>query len=150
MDLHPDFKELLAECVAARVEFAVVGGYAVGFHARPRATKDLDLLVLGAPENLDRLATALETFGAPANVVAAARTAGVDDVIYFGVAPLRVDIMTQADGIDTAAALARAVHAEVGALSIPILGLPDLIANKRAAGRKQDLADLEVLESLRP
>jgi hypothetical protein len=122
MDLHPDFKELLAECVAARVEFAVVGGYAVGFHARPRATKDLDL---------------------------AATTAEADEVIYFGVAPLRVDIMTQADGIDTRAALERAVYADLGTVSVPILGLTDLIANKRASGRKQDLADLEALELFR-
>jgi hypothetical protein len=148
MDLHPDFKELLAECVAAKVEFVVVGGYAVGFHSRPRATKDLDLLVIGVPENLERLAAALQTFGAPSNVVAAARTAGSDDVIYFGVAPLRVDIMTQADGIDSRAAVQRAVHANLGTFSVPIVGLADLIANKRASGRKQDLADLEVLESL--
>jgi len=146
MDLHPDFKELLAECVAAKVEFAIVGGYAVGFHARPRATKDLDLLVLGVPENLERLAAALETFGAPPNVVAAAKTAGADDVLYFGVVPLRVDIMTQADGIETRVALGRAVYADLGTFEAPILGLADLIANKRATGRKQDLADLELLE----
>jgi predicted nucleotidyltransferase len=149
MDLHPDFKELLAECVAAKVEFAIVGGYAVGFHARPRATKDLDLLVLGVPENLARLAAALSVFGAPPNVVAAAKTARADDVIYFGVAPLRVDIMTQADGIDTHDALERAVYADLGTVSVPILGLGDLIANKRASGRKQDLADLEALELVR-
>ena len=150
MDLHPDFKELLAECVAARVEFAIVGGYAVGFHARPRATKDLDLLVLGVPENLARLAAALAAFGAPPNVVAAAKTVAADDVIYFGVAPLRVDIMTQADGIDTRAALERAVYADLGTVSVPIVALVDLIANKRASGRKQDLADLEVLELSHP
>ena len=147
MDLHPDFKELMEECVAARVEFAIVGGYAVGFHARPRATKDLDLLVLGVPENLARLAAALEAFGASPNVVAAAKTAAADDVIYFGVAPLRVDIMTQADGIDTRAALERAVHADLGTVSVPIVGLADLIANKRVSGRKQDL---EVLELSQP
>lgn len=150
MDLHPDFKELLAECVAAKVEFAIIGGYAVGFHARPRATKDLDLLVLGVPENLARLAAALAAFGAPSNVVAATTTAQADDVIYFGVAPLRVDIMTQADGIDTRAALARAVYADLGTVSVPILGLADLIDNKRASGRTQDLADLEVLELSHP
>ena len=146
MDLHPDFKELLAECVAAKLSFAIASGYAVGFHARPRATKDLDLLVLGVPENLARLATALAAFGAPPNVIAAATTAEADDVIYFGIAPVRVDIMTQADGIDTRAALERAVYADLGTVSVPILGLTDLIANKRASGRKQDLADLEALE----
>jgi hypothetical protein len=48
VDLHPDFKELLAEFVHCGVSFVVIGGYAVGHHAKPRATKDLDLLVSGA------------------------------------------------------------------------------------------------------
>jgi predicted nucleotidyltransferase len=59
MDLHPDFRDLLAEFVRAKVEFAVIGGYAVGSHAKPRATKDLDVLVAGTPENLARVARAL-------------------------------------------------------------------------------------------
>ena len=67
-------------------------------------------------------------------------------MIYFGVAPLRVDIMTQVDGIDTRTAIARAVYADLGTVSVPIVALADLIANKRASGRKQDLADLEALE----
>jgi hypothetical protein len=149
MNLHPDFKDLLAECVRASLEFAVLGGYAVGFHARPRATKDIDLLVLRTPENLARLAQALEAFGAPANVVAAAPAAKEDEVLYFGVKPLRVDIMTRADGIDTATALRRVVFAEIADLRIPILSREDLLANKRAAGRPQDLADVHALERAR-
>jgi hypothetical protein len=148
MDLHPDFRDLLAECVAAKLEFAILGGYAVGFHAKPRATKDIDLLVLGEKENLKRLAAALRAFGAPSNVIEAALSASIDEVLYFGVAPLRVDIMTTADGIDTGASLGRVVFADLNGLRIPILGLDDLLANKRAAGRKQDLADVEVLERL--
>ena len=149
MDLHPDFKELLAECVAARVEFAIVGGYAVGFHARPRATKDLDLLVAGTPANLERLANALERFGAPAQVVRAARTAGPEDVLYFGSPPLRVDLMTYADGLDTREVLGRTDTAHLLGLDVPVIALDDLIANKRAAGRKQDVADVELLEAVR-
>lgn len=149
MDLHPDFKDLLAECVAAGLEFVVLGGYAVGFHATPRATKDIDLLVLAEPENLTRLAAALGKFGAPPNVVQAARSAGPDDVLYFGIPPVRVDIVTAADGIDTRAAIARAVVAQLGDLQVPIISLDDLIENKRAAGRKQDLADLDKLENVR-
>lgn len=149
MDLHPDFKERLAECVAAGVEFAIVGGYAVGFHARPRATKDLDLLVAGTPENLERLAAALERFGAPAQVIRAAKTAGPEDVLYFGSPPLRVDVMTRADGLDTAAVLGRTAIAHLVGLDVPVISLDDLITNKRAAGRKQDLADVELLEAVR-
>ncbi len=146
MDLHPDFKELLEACVRYGVEFAILGGYAVGFHARPRATKDLDLLVLGEPINLQRLADALQAFGAPGNVVEAARTAQPDEVLYFGAPPLRVDILTRADGIDTGEALGHVVFASLGDVSVPVLGLQDLIANKRAAGRPQDLVDVALLE----
>lgn len=149
MDLHPDFKELLAECVRAGVEFVIVGGYAVSVHARPRATKDLDLLVAGEPANLARLAEALDAFGAPANVVGAARVASSDDVIFFGVAPLRVDIMTSADGIETRGAIERAIFVPLGALSIPVVSLDDLITNKRASGRARDLADVEELERVK-
>lgn len=59
MDLHPDFRDLLAEFVRCGVKFAVLGGYAVGHHAKPRATKDLDLLVSAEGDNRERLAVAL-------------------------------------------------------------------------------------------
>ena len=149
MDLHPDFRDLLAEFVRSAVRFAIVGGYAVGHHAKPRATKDLDLLVSGTAENLARLAEALERFGAPRTVIDAARTMGQADIVYMGVAPVRVDMMRSADGIDTEQALLRADQLTLGALEVPVLALDDLIANKRAAGRARDLADVAMLERFR-
>jgi predicted nucleotidyltransferase len=146
VDLHPDFRDLLAELARYEVEFAVLGGYAVGHHAKPRATKDLDLLVSGKPANLERVAAALSEFGAPSHVVAAARTMKATDVVFLGVPPVRVDILRSADGIETEAALARAVNVHLGELAIKVLSLADLIANKRAAGRPQDLADVALLE----
>lgn len=80
MDLHPDFRDLLVEFVRERVRFVVLGGYAVGHHAKPRATKDLDLLVSGEGDNLERVGRALETFGAIANKRAAGRPQDVADV----------------------------------------------------------------------
>jgi hypothetical protein len=149
MDLHPDFSDLLAEFARFEVRFAILGGYAVGFHARPRATKDLDLLVSGRDDHLDRAARALEAFGAPAHVVRGVRALGPTEVAFLGVPPVRVDILRSVDGIDTEAALDRAVVATVGSLRLPILHLDDLIANKRAAGRPQDLADVALLERVR-
>lgn len=146
MDLHPDFRDLLAEFVRCEVNFAVLGGYAVGHHAKPRATKDLDLLVSAEGDNLERVATALAAFGAPAAVVLAARAMGVTDVVFLGVPPVRIDILRTADGIDTEAALARSQPVDLGALQVRVLALADLIANKRAAGRPQDLADVALLE----
>jgi predicted nucleotidyltransferase len=149
MDLHPDFKDLLADLVREKVEFAIIGGYAVGMHAKPRATKDLDVLVSGNEANLERAARALEHFGAPANVVQATRTMAKDEVVYLGREPVRIDIMRSADGIDTDAVIARAVKTRIDGVDVPVIALADLIANKKASGRPQDLADVAVLERVR-
>jgi len=149
MDLHPDFKDLLAEFARCDVKYALLGGYAVGYHAKPRATKDLDLLVSGQHDNLERVASALAAFGAPAHVVESARTLAIDEIAHFGVPPVRVDLLRSADGIDTDGAIARAQLVVLGALRIPVLTVDDLIANKRAAGRPQDVADVALLERAR-
>jgi len=149
MDLHPDFRDLLAEFVRCGVRFALIGGYAVGHHAKPRATKDLDLLISAEGDNLARVAAALSSFGAPASVVEAARSLGPTEVVYLGVAPVRIDILRSVDGIDAEAAIRRADRVEVGGLAIAVIGLDDLIANKRAADRLQDRADVEMLERVR-
>jgi Nucleotidyl transferase of unknown function (DUF2204) len=149
LDLHPDFRDLLAEFVRAGVRFALIGGYAVGYHAKPRATKDLDLLVSGEGDNLARVAAGLERFGAPAAVVEAARVMGPTEVVYLGVEPVRIDILRAADGIDTERVLSRAVTLSLGSLVIPVIAIDDLIANKRASGRPRDLGDVEMLERAR-
>jgi len=146
MELHPDFRDLLAEFVRSGVRFAVIGGYAVGFHAKPRATKDLDLLVSGEGDNLGRVAAALAEFGAPAPVIAAAAVMGPTEIVYLGVPPVRVDILRSADGLDTEQVIGRAGVAHIEELDIPIISIEDLITNKRAAGRPQDLADVALLE----
>lgn len=146
MDLHPDFKDLLAEFARFEVKYALLGGYAVGYHAKPRATKDLDLLISGLNDNLERVASALASFGAPAHVVESARTLATNEIVHFGVPPVRVDLLRSADGIDAEVVIARAQLAVVGELTIPVLTLADLIANKRAAGRPQDVADVTLLE----
>ena len=148
MDLHPDFRDLLAELVHEGVSYVVLGGYAVGHHAKPRATKDLDLLVAGG-DNLARVASALKRFGAPSSVVEAARHLAENEIVYLGVEPVRVDILRSAAGIETDRVLERAEHVVVGGLNIAVIGLDDLIANKKAAGRRQDLADVELLERVR-
>jgi hypothetical protein len=146
MDLHPDFNDLLVEFVRCGVRFVLLGGYAVGVHAKPRATKDLDLLISGEGDNLNRVADALTTFGAPAAVIAAARNMSPTEIVYLGVPPVRIDILRRADGIDTEQVIERAGVVQLGDLAIPVISIDDLIANKRASGRPQDLADVVLLE----
>ena len=146
MDLHPDFKDLLEEFGRYGVSYALLGGYAVGYHGKPRATKDLDLLLSGAEHNLAKVAAALTGFGAPASVIDSARTMTENEIVHFGVPPVRVELLRSADGIDAEAAIRRAVPVALDGLIIPVLSIGDLIANKRAAGRPQDIADVALLE----
>ncbi len=146
MDLHPDFKDLLAEFARSKVSYAVLGGYAVSYHAKPRATQDLDLLLSSQDDNLQRAADALAAFGASAPLVARVRRLKPTEIAYVGAPPVRVDLLWAADGIETESAILRAELAFVNGLSIPIVALDDLIANKRAAARPQDLADVALLE----
>jgi hypothetical protein len=148
MDLPPDFSDLLAEFAADSVELLVVGGYAVAFHARPRATKDIDILLRGTPRNLERASRALARFGAPANVVDAVKALGESDVVYLGQPPLRIDILRRIDGVDDSV-FDRAVSTTWNGTPVSVIGLDDLIANKRAAARPQDLLDAELLERAR-
>jgi predicted nucleotidyltransferase len=149
VDLPPDFKDLLVEFARSGVEVVLVGGYAVAFHGRPRATKDIDLVLEGSPSNLERAAAALERFGAPLVVVDGVRKQGPSEVVYMGQPPLRVDLLRQIDGVDEGGLFARAVAAVLDGVAVRVISAPDLIANKRAVGRPQDLLDAEFLEQLR-
>jgi predicted nucleotidyltransferase len=149
MHLFQDFKDLLEAFVASEVEFVLIGGYAVIFHGRPRATKDIDLFVGIDPTNRARLAQALDAFGAPPNVVNAARDLSTGEVVYFGVSPLRVDILASADGISFEDVYERAISTALDGVPIRVIALDDLIANKRASGRPQDLRDVSELERIR-
>ena len=149
MKLPDDFRELLEAFAREKVEFVVIGGYAFAYHAEPRATKDLDILLTGSEQNLELAARALHGFGAPPDVVAAMRTLAETEVVYLGRPPLRIDFLRSIDGIATSEIVTNAESATWEGTPVRIIALDDLIANKRAAGRPQDLADLVKLERVR-
>ena len=149
MGLHQDFKDLLSAFDGAKVRYLLVGGYAVSFHSRPRYTKDIDLLIAVEPENLRRVQVALANFGAPGTVMDALRSLAPGEILYMGNAPVRVDILQSIPGVEFEAAFERRIRTEWDGVPVSILGLEDLIAAKRAAGRPQDLLDAESLERVR-
>lgn len=148
MKLPPDFRDLLEEFDRAGVECLVIGGYAFAFHARPRATKDLDVLIEGSEQNRGRAADALERYGAPPNVVLAVRQLAESEVAYLGQPPLRIDILRAIDGVDLASVFRNAVATTWDGTPVRVIARDDLLRNKRAAGRPQDLADAAVLEKM--
>jgi hypothetical protein len=149
MDLHPDFRDLLSALAATNAEYLIVGGWAVGYHAEPRFTKDLDVFIGPSDENLVAVARALEEFGAPPAIVDTLRGLGPDEFLFLGAAPVRVDILRRVDGITFMDAYARRETAEWSGVPVSVIGFDDLMVAKRAAGRERDIRDLKVLEAAR-
>lgn len=148
--MNPDFLDLLRALRAADARFLVVGAYAVGVHGHPRATKDLDVWVEPTAENAPKVIRALREFGAPLMGLTAQdlETPGIG--LQIGREPLRIDIITKVTGPDFAEAWATHIEAEFAPeVRVPVIGMDALLANKRAAGRPQDLADVAALEQLR-
>ena len=147
--MNEDFLELLSSLLAAEAKFLVIGAYAVGIHGRPRATKDLDIWVEATPENAVRVVDALTRFGAPLGDLTPSDLDHAGTGFKMGMPPRRIDILTQIEGITFEAAWPNRIEAAFGdGVRCPVIGLADILINKRAAGRPQDLADVAVLERI--
>jgi len=146
-----DFEEFIASLNDHRVRYLIVGAYAVGYHAKPRATKDLDVLVERTKTNAKRARAALTSFlGSAAPNITEEKLLDPRSLIILGNAPVRIDVLTSIDGVPSfAAAWKRRAKGTYGATPTTFLSLEDLIAAKKAAARPQDLADVEVLERVR-
>ena len=146
MNIQPDFEDFLRLLEAHQVDYMIVGGYAVAFHGCPRFTKDLDVWVWLDTDNADRLVGALEDFGFGSLDLSPADFAEEGTVVQLGFPPKRIDLLTSVDGVDFEGAWERRYEVVIGEATIPFIGVDDLIANKRATGRPQDLADVAALE----
>lgn len=146
MELDRDFSEFIASCIDHDVRFLIVGGYALAAHGHPRFTKDLDVWVLVEPDNARRLIEALEAFGFGSLGLDPGDFAEADTVVQLGDPPKRIDILTSATGVDFDDCWQRRVEITIDGIVVPFISAHDLVANKRAAGRPQDLADVAALE----
>ena len=145
--LNKDYREMLQCLLEEGVRFLLVGAYAVAVHGFPRATNDIDFFVWATPENAAKLLRALARFGAPLDDVSESDFSAAGIVFQIGNSPRRIDIITSISGVDFEHAYANRKSIVLEGLEIPVISVPDLIANKRASGRAQDLADVEKLES---
>lgn len=147
--MNDDFLELLSALLAAEARFLVVGAYAVGVHGHPRATKDMDVWVESNAANAERVISALNAFGAPLGGLTANDLSKPGTGFKMGAPPRRIDVLTRIDGILFEQAWPNRVQASFSdSLVCPVIGLADLIENKRAAARPQDLADVAALERI--
>lgn len=148
MKLDGDLRELLGLFRSNGVEFLVVGGHAVAFHGYPRLTEDIDLFVRPNAANGSRIVEALRQFGFGSLAIEPADFQADDRVIQLGRAPNRIDLLTRLYGVEFDDAWNRRVEATLDDVPVSMISRSDLIANKRATGRSQDVADAEFLERL--
>jgi predicted nucleotidyltransferase len=145
-----DWRDLLSGLVTGKVEFLVIGGYAVMKYSEPYNTKDLDLWTNPTPENAARLYRALAEFGAPLTGVTPEYFTVPGNFFQMGISRWRVDILTStAAGLAFETAWSRRGEMIVAGVTVPVISREDLIVTKRAAGRKRDLAAVEDLEKHR-
>lgn len=145
MEIQADFRELLELLNVHNVDYLIVGGYALAFHGVPRLTGDLDILVKPAPENAKRIMKALDEFGFGSVEISSSDFISLDRVIELGYPPVRIDIMTSISGVTIEEAFGTRIKGKYGNVDAYYLGRDQFIANKRATGRKRDIADLETL-----
>ncbi|WP_221401584.1 hypothetical protein [Truepera radiovictrix] len=126
----------------------VVGAYALALHGIPRATGDIDIWLESREENAERVWRALQRFGAPTAALGVSREDLVKPglVIQLGLPPRRIDLLTEISGVGFSEAWENRVTQTVDGLPLPFLDREALLRNKRASGRKKDLADVEALE----
>ncbi|VGO12304.1 hypothetical protein PDESU_00855 [Pontiella desulfatans] len=149
MILNDDYRDILQALNDERVEFILVGAYALAAHGYPRATMDIDLWVCPSETNALAVLRALNRFGAPLHGLTAEDLCKDDTVFQIGIAPCRIDIITGATGLAFKAASANCKPCEIDGIPLKILSLDDLIANKSATGRPKDAVDVIELKKLK-
>jgi hypothetical protein len=146
MELQKDIREFVELLLSEKVEFLLVGGYAMAVHGAPRFTEDIDFLIHLSSENADRLIEVIEKFGFGDLDIEKDDFLKPGFVIQLGMAPNRIDLLTSIDGLKWKEIWESRIEFELDGLIIDVIGRDQLIQNKLASGRTQDLADAERLQ----
>lgn len=145
MEVQKDFRELLELFNAHKVGYLIVGGYALAFHGVPRYTGDIDIFVKPDTENALRILKALDEFGFGSLDLKEEDFRSPNKVVQLGYPPVRIDIITSISGISWDEAYEERDKGKYGDVPVYYIGLNHYILNKKASGRKKDIADLEAL-----
>lgn len=148
--LDANFADFLKSLNGRRVEYLVVGGYAVGYHGFVRATGDLDVFVRASPANAARLVAAFRDFGFDVPELTEATFLNPGRIVRIGVPPLRLEVMNEISGVRFEDCYDRRAEEEIDGVRVSFIDRESLLANKRAAGRTRDLADVEALTRRKP
>ncbi len=150
MQLNKDLREFAGLLNSNKVEFVVVGAFAVGWHGFPRYTGDLDVLVRPSEANGAAVVEAIRQFGFASLGIKKEDLARPGQVVQLGFEPSRIDLITSITGVEFEDAWDRKIAGSIDGLPVFFIGFDDLIRNKEATGRPKDLGDAGELRKRRP
>lgn len=148
MALNKDFEDLLRCFNDAKVEYLIIGAYAVIYYTEPRYTKDLDLWINPSRQNAEKVFKALKKFGAPVKKLTLEDLTNKELVYQIGVEPNRIDILMGIGSHPFKKAWKNKKTSSYGHEKIYIISLKDLIKAKKEVGRTKDKLDLELLSEI--
>ena len=143
--LPADFRDFLKLLNSHRVEYLLVGGYAVCYHGHYRNTADIDFWIAVHPENAAKLVRLIREFGFETPQLQESLFLQKGRIIRMGIEPMRIEILTEISGCDFADCYPHRIEASLDGLPVHVISLPDLIKNKVKAGRLKDLDDVQKL-----
>jgi hypothetical protein len=144
--VEKDYEEFLGLLNKRKVKYCIVGAYALAFYAAPRYTKDLDVFMEQSRDNAKKVIKALHEFGFADLKLTEADLMEPKTIVQLGYEPIRIDLVTSIDGCSFEQAWKNRTKGRYGKAKVFFIGLSELIRNKKAAGRKQDQADFELLK----
>ena len=143
--ISSDYEDLFSTLNAHKIKYLVVGAHAVMFYTQPRYTKDLDVWIPAVLNDPQRVYEALKAFGVPLRGIAPEDFQNPELFLQIGVAPVRIDILVNLEGVAVQEAWTHRRRSRYGKTPINLLGLAELIKAKKTTGRPQDQLDLAKL-----
>jgi hypothetical protein len=145
MPLSKDLREFVELLNSNRVEYLIVGAFAVAYHGFPRYTGDLDIFVRPSLENAQRILDALSQFGFGGLGVRLEDISAPGKVVQLGIPPNRIDLLTAISGLTFDEAWASREAADLNGVPVAFIGKTALIRNKESTSRAKDRGDAEEL-----
>ena len=145
LSLPDDFKEFLKLLNCYQIEYLLIGGFAVGYHGYPRATNDMDIWVASTEENAANLVAAISEFGFDQSELTPKIFLQPKKIVRMGVPPMRIEVLTSISGVEFSLCYSERIEDSIDGVTVNVISLEHLKANKLASGRLKDLNDLEHL-----
>jgi predicted nucleotidyltransferase len=141
-----DFKEFIELLIKNKAEYLIVGGYAVGIHGHPRYTGDLDIWLNPTPQNAEQILKSVNEFGFSSFKLTLEDFTKPGNVIQLGYPPLRIDLLTEIDGVTFEECYKNRKEVTIEDLKVNFIGYNDLLKNKKETGRPRDIDDIDNLK----